>query len=266
MQLNDCFFSSYETKSIFFQGIIISLEGGAFLSENTMMERFNISYERYMMFFGYMNQFGIFHPEDGVYDYSNSCQYRLVYVSEYNSDTPSDVLKDISFLIRAGKIDLKVNDVISVKMNGFTSSYRFCGLLQKENDFISAPDFLAKEREYYIKQIHDQNMVLSVLDAKIIPMNKLNFEKNKIYCIDKETYSLSSRSGSVISNYSLLMLNNNVITNVNPSGRPFVMIANALYCFMRKMEKEKETLLLLDRHEFELIRDFNDLNNVELVI
>ena len=28
----------------------------------------------------------------------------------------------------------------------------------------------------------------------------------------------------------------------------------------------KETLLLLDRHEFELIRDFNDLNNVELVI
>ena len=98
------------------------------------------------------------------------------------------------------------------------------------------------------------------------PFEVLNFEKNKIYCIDKETYSLSSRSGSVISNYSLLMLNNNVITNVNPSGRPFVMIANALYCFMRKMEKEKETLLLLDRHEFELIRDFNDLNNVELVI
>ena len=44
------------------------------------------------------------------------------------------------------------------------------------------------------------------------------------------------------------------------------MIANALYFFMRKMEKDKETLLLLDRHEFELIRDFNDLNNVELVI
>ena len=73
-------------------------------------------------------------------------------------------------------------------------------------------------------------MVLSVLDAKIIPMNELDFEKNRIYCIDKETYSLSSRSGSVISNYSLLMLRNDVITNVNPSGRPFVMIANALYC------------------------------------
>ena len=176
------------------------------------------------------------------------------------------MLKDISFLIRAGKIDLKVNDVVSVKMNGFTSSYRFCGLLQKENDFILAPDFLVREREYYIKQIHENNMVLSVLDAKIIPMNELDFEKNRIYCIDKETYSLSSRSGSVISNYSLLMLRNDVITNVNPSGRPFVMIANALYFFMRKMEKDKETLLLLDRHEFELIRDFNDLNNVELVI
>lgn len=232
----------------------------------TMMEKFNMSYERYMMFFGYKNQFGIFHPEDGASDFSNSCQYNLIYVSDYNSDTPSDVLKDISFLIRAGKIDLKVNDVVSVKMNGFTSSYRFCGLLQKEKDFILAPDFLVREREYYIKQIHENNMVLSVLDAKIIPMNELDFEKNRIYCIDKETYSLSSRSGSVISNYSLLMLRNDVITNVNPSGRPFVMIANALYFFMRKMEKDKETLLLLDRHEFELIRDFNDLNNVELVI
>lgn len=80
-------------------------------------------------------------------------------------------------MIRAGKIDLKVNDVVSIKMNGFTSSYRFCGLLQKENDFILAPDFLVKEREYYIKQIHEKNMVLSVLDAKIIPMNELDFEK-----------------------------------------------------------------------------------------
>lgn len=51
-----------------------------------------------------------------------------------------------------------------------------------------APDFLVREREYYIKQIHENNMVLSVLDAKIIPMNELDFEKNRIYCIDKETY------------------------------------------------------------------------------
>ena len=69
-----------------------------------MMEKFNMSYERYMMFFGYKNQFGIFHPEDGASDFSNSCQYNLIYVSDYNSDTPSDVLKDISFLIRAGKL------------------------------------------------------------------------------------------------------------------------------------------------------------------
>ena len=60
------------------------------------------------------------------------------------------------------------------------------------------------------------------------------------------------------------MLRNDVITNVNPSGRPFVMIANALTFLCEKWKRIKKTLLLLDRHEFELIRDFNDLNNVEI--
>lgn len=240
---------------------------GAFLSEtNTMMEKFNITEERYKLFFSYENQYGIFHPKEDIQDYLNSCQYNLSYVSEYNSDTPSDVLKDISFLIRAGKFELRVNDVISIKMNGFISSYRFCGTLQKENDFIFVPDFFKKEKDFYVNQIHEMNMVLSVLDARVIPMSELNLEKNKIYCIEKETYLPSDSSGSVISNYSLLMFKNNMILNMNPSGRPFVMIANALYYFMRKKNQDNETLLLLDKHEFELIRDFHDLNNVELVI
>lgn len=240
---------------------------GVFLIKaNTMMDIFNITEERYKMFFGYENQYGIFHPKEDIQDYLDSCQYNLAYVSEYNSDAPSDVLKDISFLIRAGKFELRVNDVISIKMNGFISSYRFCGTLHKENDFILVPDFLKKEKDFYVKQIHEMNMVLSVLDARAVPMNELNLEKNKIYCIEKEIYLPSDSSGSVVSNYSLLMLKNNMILNMNPSGRPFVMIANALYYFMRKQNRENGILLLLDKHEFELIRDFHDLSNVELVI
>ena len=54
--------------------------------------------------------------------------------------------------------------------------------------------------------------------------------------------------------------------NINPSGKPFVMIANALCYFMRRKKSENEALLLLNKHEFELIRDFHDLSNVKLVI
>lgn len=132
---------------------------------NTMMSIFNITEERYKLLFGYENQYGIFHPKSDIQDYLNSHMYNLVYVSKYNSDTPSDVLKDISFLIRAGKFILHVNDIISIKMNGFTSSYRFCGILQKENDFILVSNFLKKEKDFYVKKIHKMNMVLNVPDG-----------------------------------------------------------------------------------------------------
>lgn len=233
---------------------------------NNMMSIFNITEERYKLLFGYENQYGIFHPKSDIQDYLNSHMYNLVYVSKYNSDTPSDVLKDISFLIRAGKFILHVNDIISIKMNGFTSSYRFCGILQKENDFILVSNFLKKEKDFYVKKIHKMNMVLNVPDARLIPINELNLEKDKIYCIEKETYLPSDSSGSIISDYSILTLKNNIIMNINPSGKPFVMIANALYYFMRRKKHENEALLLLNKHEFELIRDFHDLSNVKLVI
>lgn len=109
-------------------------------------------------------------------------------------------------------------------------------------------------------------MVLNVPDARLIPINELNLEKDKIYCIEKETYLPSDSSGSIISDYSILTLKNNIIMNINPSGKPFVMIANALYYFMRRKKSENEALLLLNKHEFELIRDFHDLSNVKLVI
>ncbi len=235
---------------------------------NTVMKKFDITADQYMMLFGYRNQYGIFHPDDNIRDYSDSRQYDLVYVSEHSSDAPSDVLKDISLMIRAGKLDLKVNDVISVKVNGLTFSYRYCGMmrLQWDEDFIMVPDFLKREKEFYVGRIHEMNMVLSVLDATMIPMNELNIENDNVYCIEKETYSSSNGAGRVISNYSLLMLKNGLISNMNPNGRPFVMIANALYYFMRKKRKKKGTLLLLDKHEFELLRDFHDLNNVKLVV
>ena len=117
-----------------------------------------------------------------------------------------------------------------------------------------------------LKGFHKMNMVLNVPDARLIPINELNLEKDKIYCIEKETYLPSDSSGSIISDYSILTLKNNIIMNINPSGKPFVMIANALYYFMRRKKHENEALLLLNKHEFELIRDFHDLSNVKLVI
>ena len=52
-------------------------------------------------------------------------------------------------------------------------------------------------------------MVLNVPDARLIPINELNLEKDKIYCIEKETYLPSDSSGSIISDYSILTLKNN---------------------------------------------------------
>lgn len=245
--------------------MIIGKEVLFLIEVKTVMEKFNISEDRYKIFFSYENQYGVFRPQGNIHSYLNSSEYDLICASEYSSDSPDDALKDISFLVRAGKLDLKANDVISIKINGFSSSYRFYGL-RKESEFVLVPDFLRQERNFYIDCIHSLNMVLSVLDAKLIPIDRLNLEKSEIYCIDKETFSPSDRSGSVVSNYSLWALKNNMIFNMNPCERPFVMISNALYFFQKKRNREKNALLLLDKNEFELIRDFHDLKNIELFI
>lgn len=234
------------------------------------MDKCHITSERYELLFLYENIYGIFRPREFLRDYRKSKYYDLIKTSHFDGDSLEDILKDLAFLIRAGRIELKANDVIAIKINGFLTSYRYCGLscnLQRENpEFIKVDNFLVDEKEQYISDIHKEKYVLNVLDAELIPLDKLNLKQSRVYCIDKETFCQPDKSGRITSNYSLLVLRKGGITNANPYKRPFVMMNNALYFFYRKKDYEKNAVLLLSRRELEMVKDYTDLDNVKLII
>ena len=194
----------------------------------------------------------------------------MIKTSYFAGDSLEDILKDLAFFVRAGRIELKANDVVAIKINGFLTCYRYCGFsgnLQGEHpEFIKVDNFLVDEKERYISDIHKEKYVLNVLNAVLIPLDELNLKQSRVYCIDKETFCSSDKSGRITSNYSLLALKKGGITNANPYKRPFVMMNNALYFFYRKKDHEKNAVLLLSKRELEMVKDYMDLDDVKLII
>ena len=238
--------------------------------DNYLMDRFRIPEARYVMLFSYENVYGIFRAEKFIDELDDSSGYDLKSFTIYENDSPDDVLKDILYLVRAGKLQLFFNDVICIKLNGFVISYRFCGSRDnRELDssrFVKISDFLKKEKETYISCIHKENMVLSVLEGQLYHISSFDVNEYNIYCIEQETYGPADRSGNVMTNYSLYALRGNVIQNITPHTQPLVMMNNALYCFYKNRKKDKSSLLLFNKRELELLRDYIELRNMELVI
>lgn len=236
----------------------------------TVMDKYHITSERYELLFLYENIYGIFRPREFISDYRKSKYYDLIKTAHFDGDSLEDILKDLAFFVRAGRIELKANDVVAIKINGFLTSYRYCGLpcnLQGEHpEFIKVDNFLADEKERYINDIHKEKYVLNVLDAVLIPLDKLNLKQSRVYCIDKETFCPPDKSGRITSNYSLVALRKGGIANANPYKRPFVMMNNALYFFYRKKEHEKNAVLLFSKRELEMVKDYIDLDDVKLII
>lgn len=232
-------------------------------------DAFGMSEARYMLLFSYENVYGIFRPRRFMADPNDSNYYDLKSFTVYENDSPDDVLRDIVFLARAGKIKLHFNDVIVIKLNGFVISYRFCGSISKreyKSRFAKVPGFLKREQENYVSDIHRKNMVLSVLEGQLYYINSVDLNQHKFYCIEQETYGPADCAGNVMTNYSLYTLCGSVIKNVTPHIRPFVMLNNALYYFYKNQEKNRSSLLLYDKNELELLKDHVELMGMKFVI
>jgi len=124
------------------------------------MDKYHITSERYELLFLYENIYGIFRPREFIRDYRKSKYYDLIKTLHFDGDSLEDILKDLAFFVRAGRIELKVNDVVAIKINGFLTCYRYCGLpcnLQGEHpEFIKVDNFLVDEKERYISDIHKE--------------------------------------------------------------------------------------------------------------
>ena len=229
---------------------------------------FDVSNERYQILFGFENVYGIFRSFDSK-TADTSEEYNLIFFQSHNSLVPDDVLKDLIYLTRSGEVNIAVNDIVSIKINGSFASYRFSGMKnhdpeQSGKNFVEISGFLNKEKSQYIDRIHEDNAVLSVLDGKIHSIKSIDLNSQVFYCIDNEVFGQASRAASIMSDYSLYALNNLAIKVINPYTRPFVSIQHALYYYSKYQKKNASSVLLLNRKELEMVKDYHQLKQMAI--
>lgn len=226
-------------------------------------KKIGVSKERYKMLFAFDNSYGVFRKtvEEGEDISSN---YELIYFADHNCVLPVDVLLDIIFSLRTDSFDLCPNDVVCIRVNGQLNSYRFCGIQSWNADdifenFLPIEDFLLKEQKDIINRLHKEARVLNILDGSTLSIKDAVLNKYSFYGIEKEMYPSSNKKNRIISEYNIYSLENNAIHKVNPNGNPFFALKNALFFFYKKCNGKNSSVLLFDRKELEMIKDYWDL-------
>lgn len=226
--------------------------------------KIGVSANRYNILFSFENAYAVFHKKDGC-DTGTSLDYECTYYENHDCVFPGEVLVDILFRIRSGDFKwLCQGDILCVRVNGRLLSYGFCGI-QSWNPSEVFSDFtpldfcyFSEERENIINNLHKDGMVLDVLNGTIIPItNNDKVRKYNFYGIEKETYPIKTQS--MVSEYSVYSLENNRILRVNPNGNPFYDIKNALFFFLNKCKGSHPSVLLFNRKELEMVKDYLDL-------
>ena len=118
------------------------------------------------------------------------------------------------------------------------------------------PVFL-DEKEDIIKKLHKDGYVLDVLNGNTFSVkDDENIAKYSFYGIEKESYPLKSLK--TVAEYSVYSLEDDQIRRVNPNGNPFYDLKNALFFFFRKCKGKCPSILLFNRKELEMIKDYSD--------
>lgn len=223
--------------------------------------------QRYQMLFSFENLYGIFRNNSIKRENICSKDYELIYLQPHENMTQEDVLKDLIYLNRSGKVDIHINDIVCIKINGAVSSFRFSGIKNHnpectKRNFAEIKNFLEAEKSEFVSTIHDENKILSVLDGKVYSIDKIDPAEHTFYCIHDEIFKKNSRSANITAIYSLYFLKNMEIAPSNQFQQPFVTIQHALYFFYKYKKRNPKSILLLNRAELEMIKDYYQLRQL----
>lgn len=222
-------------------------------------DRFNVSPVKYAMMFSFENIYGVFRPKKKAT--TDSREYDLIMYDYHNNNSPGDVLVDLCFFVLSDKNQLRMNDIISIRVNGKLFCYRYIKKIGANFQssvfecFELVPNFLFDEISDYLKQIHSEGCVLSILDGRILFVHDLL--NCHVYCIKSDVSYYTNGSSSFY--YSVLCLFKSVVSNINPGGFPFISLNNAFYHYKKCCNKNVSSILVYDRYELEMIKDYYEL-------
>lgn len=228
-------------------------------SEDVDLER-----ERYGLFFSFSNVVAILRAKEENGFLERSEDGKIIFYGSTSKSNPELILMDLIFKAKIGSVDLLINDVVILRVNGQLTSYRFHGLISRFSSSSAAcfdrlNGFIEAERWNYIRHIHSTDRVLSVLDGKVLHLSNINLAKTIPCAIDGKIFQAAG--DSVMSDYSLYVYDNGVVKFVDPEQKPFLRIDVALQFFNQK-KYQKQPLLLLNRSELEMVRDYHQLQRL----
>lgn len=236
-------------------------------------EKVNMEYERYRFLFGFDNLVTVFSPYDYMNVTHSSKDYKVTYSFEHTCSSIEDVLMDLEVFVRTGNGKVVLNDVVGIKINGSVYCFRYLGMKNAQlsllDGYHEVTNFIETEKNNLIREIHRENKVMSVLHGELIPIDKIEIEENLLYAIDGEMFKPTGDYGKgfTTTDYSLYCLEEDMeINKVNPYPKPFFNISVALYYFLHskngKRTKKRCPILLLNRQELEMIKDYHQLNRL----
>ena len=236
----------------------------------SIKEKINMDIDKYHFIFGFENIVLVFRRKDVLNISECSEDFKVIYTYEHNCYTVEDVLLDLNISSQIGNKELIVNDVVGIKINGFVSCYQYLGSKRDRNSAMEGyreiSSFINVEKENTIKTLHKENKVISILDGTVFPIEELEHKKYILYAIDGEIFKPNANrfNGFSTTDYSLYCLEKTEILNINPYRRPFFNISVALYYFLNNKVscRKKQSLLLLNRQELYMVRDFFQLNEL----
>ena len=106
-----------------------------------------------------------------------------------------------------------------------------------------------------------------MLSGKVVNIDSIQFADTRICAIDQECYyPHGDRSSLIITDYFVYELKDMGIENINPYQRPFCDIKSAFMFFQHNKKKDRysQRLLLLNRKELYLVRDYRHLLAIAL--
>ena len=227
---------------------------------------------RFDFMFGLRNVYAIFRCNKQRVLSCNSVDYEITHLAFHECGNVKDILKDCLFYSNSGLLDLKFSDVVGIRINSYVTFYRFWGLRYKnmedvDKNFEEVSKFDFRERNMYLRKVHRNGYVIDILERKLISLSDLNPDKTMYYAIDAEPHKSSKVKNHVfiVSDFSLYCIKNSEIKNVTPQN-PFLEIRNALYYFLRlKTMASERTVLVFNKRELTMIRDYYVLNRISTV-
>lgn len=231
---------------------------------------YNLEQNKYDIFFSLKNLLCVFRVKSQKYTLSdNSRDYYVESVREHYGLSSEDTLKDLFFLMRSASLSLRINDVVVIKTNGSIMAYRFGGIKSKNpslwtKNFKYVRNFIEREKTEFINELHCQNKVLDVINGKILDINSLDFRNYIYYGLNCEVFRLKSESyGTVQSEYHLYCLDEKtMITKINLGRKKAYYTLHNVFNFISNSDTNKTRILLLNRFELEMIKNYYDLEKL----